>query len=46
MMADDWTEVYRPKNLSEVVGNPKAVKELKDWAISWEQGRPPSRPPS
>ena len=40
-MADDWTEVYRPKNLSEVVGNPKAVKELKDWAISWEQGRPP-----
>ena len=40
-MADDWTELYRPKNLSEVVGNPKAVKELKEWAISWEQGRPP-----
>ncbi|MDD1770650.1 MAG: replication factor C large subunit [Methanomassiliicoccales archaeon] len=40
-MADDWTELYRPKVLSDVVGNPKAVKELKEWAISWEQGKPP-----
>ncbi len=40
-MADDWTELYRPRNLSDVVGNPKAVKDLKEWAISWEQGRPP-----
>ena len=39
-MPDDWTELYRPKNLAEVVGNPKAVKELKDWAIAWESGRP------
>ena len=39
-MPDDWTELYRPKNLAEVVGNPKAVKELKDWAITWESGRP------
>jgi replication factor C large subunit len=39
-MGDDWTELYRPKSLKDVVGNPKAVKELKDWAMSWEQGRP------
>ncbi len=39
-MGDDWTELYRPKSLKDVVGNPKAVKELKDWALSWEQGRP------
>ena len=39
-MGDDWTELYRPKSLKDVVGNPKAVKELRDWASSWEQGRP------
>ena len=39
-MGDDWTELYRPKSLKDVVGNPKAVKELRDWAASWDQGRP------
>lgn len=39
-MHDDWTELYRPNNLSEVLGNPKAVKELRDWAISWDAGSP------
>ncbi|HSV42778.1 MAG TPA: AAA family ATPase, partial [Methanomassiliicoccales archaeon] len=39
-MNDDWTELYRPENLNEVVGNPKAVKELRDWANSWESGKP------
>ncbi|MCU0861890.1 MAG: replication factor C large subunit [Methanomassiliicoccales archaeon] len=42
-MSEDWTELYRPKSLKEVVGNPKAVKELKDWAIAWENGTPPKR---
>jgi len=42
-MSDDWTELYRPKSLKDVVGNPKAVKELKDWAISWESGTPVKR---
>lgn len=36
----DWTEVYRPTKLDEVVGNPKAIQELKEWAISWESGEP------
>ena len=39
-MGDDWTELYRPKSLKDVVGNPKAVKELREWALSWEHGRP------
>jgi replication factor C large subunit len=39
-MGDDWTELYRPKSLKDVVGNPKAVKELREWAQSWEKGRP------
>jgi replication factor C large subunit len=42
-MSDDWTEFYRPKSLSEVVGNPKAIKDLKDWALRWEQGVPDKR---
>jgi replication factor C large subunit len=39
-MASDWTELYRPTNLDEVQGNPKAVKELREWGKSWETGRP------
>ncbi|MDW5563644.1 MAG: replication factor C large subunit [Methanomassiliicoccus sp.] len=42
-MSDDWTEIYRPHGLSEVVGNPKAVEELKAWADAWENGRPAKR---
>jgi replication factor C large subunit len=42
-MSDDWTEIYRPHGLSEVVGNPKAVEELKAWADSWVGGRPAKR---
>ncbi len=39
-MADDWTELYRPQGLSEVVGNPKVIKDLQQWAVSWEEGHP------
>lgn len=42
-MNEDWTELYRPNTLNEVLGNPKAVKELRDWAISWESGAPTER---
>lgn len=42
-MSDDWTELYRPKSLKDVVGNPKAIKDLKEWAIAWENGVPPKR---
>ena len=42
-MSQDWTEKYRPKSLSDVVGNPKAVGELKAWAESWNMGKPSKR---
>ena len=42
-MTEDWTEKYRPKKLSEIIGNPSAVKELEDWAASWKKGIPQKR---
>ena len=42
-MSQDWTEVYRPNTLKEVIGNPKAVKDLRNWADSWENGTPKKR---
>ena len=42
-MSQDWTEKYRPKSLSDVVGNPKAVSELRAWAESWDKGIPKYR---
>ncbi len=42
-MSSDWTELYRPRTLSQVVGNPKAVSEMRSWADSWDEGRPSKR---
>ena len=42
-MSGDWTEIYRPHGLAEVVGNPKAVEDLKAWADAWVSGRPVKR---
>lgn len=39
----DWTEKYRPKSLSSVVGNPKAVADLTIWAKQWNNGTPKQR---
>lgn len=39
----DWAEKYRPKRLSEVVGNPGAINDLREWAESWERGVPKQR---
>jgi len=40
---EDWTEKYRPKNLDEIVGNERAVTELKRWADAWNRGNPKKR---
>jgi replication factor C large subunit len=40
MMSQEWAEKYRPKRLSEVVGNPAAINDLREWAESWERGTP------
>ena len=42
-MHDDWTELYRPSNLKEVLGNPKAVAQMRQWALAWEAGQPKER---
>ncbi len=36
----DWTEKYRPKSLGEVVGNERAIIELRKWANTWINGKP------
>jgi len=42
-MSQDWTEKYRPDSLSKIIGNPKAVSDLRNWAGSWERGIPEKR---
>ena len=37
----DWAEKYRPRTLSDLVGNGPAVKAMYDWARSWSPGRKP-----
>ncbi|WP_277553287.1 replication factor C large subunit [Halobaculum limi] len=32
----DWTEKYRPSSLSELRGNDKAVKQVREWATTWD----------
>jgi replication factor C large subunit len=36
----DWTEKYRPKTLSQVRGNDKAIGTIRKWADEWEKGTP------
>jgi len=40
MIMEDWTQKYRPETLDQILGNDKAVAELRAWANSWEQGNP------
>ncbi|HJH32337.1 MAG TPA: replication factor C large subunit [Methanosarcinaceae archaeon] len=39
----EWAEKYRPHSLSEVVGNKKAVDELRTWVGEWLHGVPKKR---
>ena len=31
----NWVEKYRPQTLSQVVGHPTAIEELRSWGLSW-----------
>lgn len=39
-MQEEWTEKYRPKSLSEIVGNEAAARTMRRWAESWSRGTP------
>ena len=36
----DWNEKYRPKLMKDIVGNKKAISDLKIWAESWNNNNP------
>lgn len=38
-----WTEKYKPKSLSEVVGNHDVISIFKGWVKSWLTGKPNQR---
>jgi len=39
----NWTEKYRPKTLDDIVGNERAILELRKWASLWTKGIPKKR---
>lgn len=39
-MQAEWTEKYRPKSLSQIVGNEPAIRALQRWGESWKKGVP------
>lgn len=39
-MTVPWVEKYRPKRVSEVIGNKEAIEAFLNWMASWEKGRP------
>ena len=39
-MKEEWTEKYRPKSLSDVIGNEAAAHTMARWAESWSRGVP------
>jgi len=43
MSAIEWAEKYRPRTLVDVVGNKKAVQDLRAWAEEWQSGIPERR---
>ncbi|MDL2260949.1 replication factor C large subunit [Methanimicrococcus sp. OttesenSCG-928-J09] len=40
MQTTDWAEKYRPKTFKDLIGNKKAIHELRLWAEEWEKGVP------
>lgn len=40
VVREDWTEKYRPRTLSKVLGNKNAIEHMKKWGESWKIGVP------
>jgi replication factor C large subunit len=38
-----WTVKHKPESTAEIVGNPSAIKTLRDWLQSWNKGVPKKR---
>jgi replication factor C large subunit len=38
-----WTVKHKPESTAEIVGNPSAIKALRDWLQSWDKGIPKKR---
>ncbi len=43
MLQESWVEKYRPKTLSDIVGNGPIITELREWAQSWEKSQEKSQ---
>jgi replication factor C large subunit len=39
-MSEPWVEKYRPRKLSEIVGQSKALQDTTSWANGWRRGKP------
>jgi replication factor C large subunit len=39
-MTIPWVEKYRPKKVSEIIGNKEAIQKFLEWINSWEKGKP------
>lgn len=40
MQTIDWAEKYRPKTFKDLIGNKKAIHQLRLWAEEWKKGVP------
>ena len=38
-----WTVKHKPESTAAIVGNPSAIKALRDWLQSWDKGIPKKR---
>lgn len=43
MFQENWVDKYRPRTLSNIVGNAPVIAELREWAQSWTKGVPENR---
>ncbi len=39
-MSELWADKYQPHKLREIVGQPKAIQDITNWAQVWKKGKP------